>query len=109
MNEYQKMFLFYVFIYYVIKGGIVAALYITIKVMMNKALQSHEQFKTQYMQRRAEEEERWKAAYKPKDPAPAKSLDLSQLVTNPNSFTAYSSVGRGCLNLGYPHRMLANS
>lgn len=109
MNEYQKMFLFYVLIYYVIKGGVVAALYITIKVMMNKAFKSHEQFKTQYMQRRAEEEERWKAAYKAKDPAPVKSVDLSQLVTNPKSFTAYSSVGHGYLNLGYTHKMLANS
>jgi hypothetical protein len=76
--------------------------------VMKKSLQRHEQIKLLYMKNRAEEEERWKGAYRSKEPAPIMPMDLSQLVTDPRSFTAYSNVGRGYWNLGYRHRMFAN-
>lgn len=106
MTEYQKVFLFYVFIYYLLKGGICAACYLALKVMIKKALERKEQFNLIYMQKRADEEEKWKTAYRSEDSMVLKPLD--QLVTNPKSFTTYSNVGNGYLSLGYRHRMFAN-
>jgi hypothetical protein len=60
MNEYQKVFLFYVFIYYLFKGGICIACVLALNRMMKKALERKKRYTLLYMQRRSEEEERWR-------------------------------------------------
>lgn len=104
MNEYQNVFLFYVFIYYLFKIGIGVACYFVAKLMMKRALQRHEQYKISYMKKRADERERWKVAYgsydRQKDVPALEPLELPRLVNNPNSFTAHSNVGKGYLKFG---------
>jgi hypothetical protein len=96
MTELQQLFLFYVFIYYLIKGGIYVALYIGTIIAERVALQQLETRRSFYQKKRADERQNWKVAYSLYDrkqsvPTP-KPLTLSQLVSNPNSFTAYSFV-----------------
>jgi len=96
MNELQQLFLFYVFIYYLIKGGIYIALYIGTVVAEKIALQRQEAIRQYYQKKRADERQKWKVAYSLFDDAQAlpvhQPLALAQLVNNPKSFTAYSFV-----------------
>lgn len=96
MTELQKVFLFYTFLYFVIKGGLYLALYVALIVAEKIARQRHEYFLKYRRQKRNEEQIEWKVAYglynKKKDVSKAASLSLSQLVNNPNSFSAYSYV-----------------
>ncbi len=104
MNEYQKVFLFYVFIYYLFKVGIFVACCLVAKLVKQRVQQRHEQFKMAYMKKRADEQEKWKRAYgsydQQKEVPTADPLELPKLVTNPNSFTAYSNVSKGYYKFG---------
>ncbi|PKM76029.1 MAG: hypothetical protein CVU90_14635 [Firmicutes bacterium HGW-Firmicutes-15] len=104
MNEYQITFLFYVFIYYLLKVGICAACYLVTKLLKKRALQRHEQYKILFMKKRADELERWKVAYgsydRQKDIPTLEALELPKLVTNQNSFTAYSNASKGYFKFG---------
>lgn len=104
MNEYQKVFLFYVFIYYLFKVGILVACYFVAKLVKKRVQQRHEQYKMVYMKKKADEQERWKGAYglydRQKDVPSPEHLELPKLVTNPNSFTAYSNVSKGYFKFG---------
>jgi len=110
MNQYQNTFLFYVFIYYFFKGGMYVACYFSTKLLMIRAQQHHEQNKILSMKKRADEQERWKVAYSSYDRQKDAPIlrELPKLVTNPNSFTAYSNVSKGILNWGYQHCILAS-
>ncbi len=96
MTELQKMFLFGVFIYYVFKGSLYVVLYVALIIAEKNARLRHEKIKKMLREKRADEKIRWKVAYslleKQEDAPISKPLDLSQLVNNPNSFTAYSNV-----------------
>ncbi|MGI5912309.1 MAG: hypothetical protein ACOX6E_07010 [Syntrophomonadaceae bacterium] len=96
MTELQKVFLFYVFLYYVFKGGLYVALYIATIIAEKIARQRHEQMKMFLQKKRADESIRWKVAYsmydRKKDVPVVKPLELSQLINNPKSFTAYSNI-----------------
>lgn len=96
MTELQKVFLSYSFLYFILKGGLYAALYVALIIAEKIARRRHEQFLKYRRQKRAEEQIRWKVAYslcdKKKDVPRTMPLDLSQLVNNPNSFSAYSYV-----------------
>jgi len=96
VTELQEVFLFYTFLYFVFKGGLYVALYVALIIAEKIARRRHEQFLKYRRQKRAEEQIKWKVAYslcdKKKDVPKTKSLDLSNLVNNPNSFSAYSYV-----------------
>lgn len=98
MTPLQEKFLFGVFIYYILKGSIFVILYVALIIVEKHARQRQEQIRAYLKKKRAGERERWQVAYNlcekqqeipVADPPAAKSL--SQLVTNPQSFTAYSS------------------
>lgn len=97
MTELQKVFLSYVFLYYLVKAGLYVALWVALVAVERFARLRHEQIKQYLREKRAEEQIRWEVAYAlyhkkteiPKEQGP---LDLSQLINNPNSFTAYSYV-----------------
>ena len=63
MTELQQVFLFYVFIYYLVKGGLCVALYLALIVVEKHARQRHEQIEVLYKKKRAAEKERWNVAY----------------------------------------------
>jgi hypothetical protein len=96
MTELQKIFLSYVFIFYLIKGTLYVLLYVALIVAEKHARQRHEKFIKWLRKERTDEQSRWKVAYnlyeKQNDFPKAKPLGLSELVTNPNSFTTYSTV-----------------
>jgi len=96
VTELQKVFLFYTFLYFAFKGGIYVALYVALIIAEKIARQRHEQFLKYRRQKRAEEQMKWKVAYslcdKKNDVPKPKPLDLSKLINNPNSFSAYSYV-----------------
>lgn len=96
MTELQQVFLFYVFVYYVFKGGLYVALYIGTVIAEKVARQRQEWERAFLQKKRADERQKWKVAYslydRKQDVSILKPLSLSQLVTNPNSFTAYSFV-----------------
>lgn len=96
MTELQKVFLFYTFLYFVLKGGCYVALYVALIIVEQNARRRHEQFLKHHRQKRAEEQTRWNVAYslydRKKDVSKTRPLSLAQLVNNPNSFSAYSYV-----------------
>lgn len=96
MTELQKVFLFYTFLYFVLKGGCYVALYVALIIVEKNARLRHERFLKHHRQKRAEEQIKWKVAYslydKKKDVPETMPLSLAQLVNNPNSFSTYSSV-----------------
>jgi len=63
MTELQKVFLFYTFIYFLIKGAVIVVFYFSTIVAEKLARQRHEQLEMLYKKRRADEKERWKVAY----------------------------------------------
>lgn len=98
MTPLQEKFLFGVFIYYILKGSIFVVLYVALVIVEKHARERQEQIRLYLKKKRADERERWKVAYNlyekqqeipTADPPAAKSL--SQLINNPQSFTAYSS------------------
>lgn len=99
MTPLQIKFLFGVFIYYILKGSIFVVLFVALVIVEKHARERQEQIRKYLKKKRAGERERWKVAYdlyeqhrpgvKVADETPAKPL--SQLVNNPQSFTAYSS------------------
>ncbi len=95
MTELQEMFLFCTFIYYLFKGSLFVVLYVALVIVEKHARQRQEQIRKILREKRAEEQERWKVAYalleKQKETPTPEPLPLSQLVNNPNSFTAYSN------------------
>lgn len=96
MTELQKVFLFYTFLYFILKGGCYVALYVALIIVEQNARRRHEEFLKHHRQKRAEEQTRWNVAYSLYDRKKAvpKTMPLSfaQLVNNPNSFSAYSYV-----------------
>ncbi len=101
MTELQRLFLLGVFVYYVFKGSMYVVLYVALIVVEKNARMRHAQIREMLKGKRADEKERWKVAYsllerQEEMPIPSTSspepVGLSQLVNNPNSFTAYSSV-----------------
>lgn len=64
MTELQKVFLFYTFIYFLIKGGLYFGLYVATIIAEKQARIRHARLKVYLKQKRAEEDERWKVAYK---------------------------------------------
>ena len=96
MTELQQTFLFYVLIYYLFKGGIYLALYIGTVIAEKAARQQQEIVRQYYQKKRADERQKWKVAYslseRKQNVSDPGALTLSQLVSNPNSFTAYSLV-----------------
>jgi len=102
MTELQEMFLFGTFIYYLFKGSLFVVLYIALVIVEKHARERQKQIQAYLRKKRAIERERWQVAYnlcgqqieKQAALPAAKPLDLSQLVNNPNSFTAYSSVNK---------------
>ncbi|KUG04357.1 hypothetical protein ASZ90_018228 [hydrocarbon metagenome] len=95
MTELQKIFLLGVCVYYVFKGSLYVTLYVALIIVERHARLRHKKIKMMLRKKRADEQERWKVAYnlyeKQKDNPATKPLGLSELVTNPNSFTAYSN------------------
>lgn len=63
MTELQKVFLFYVFLYFLAKGGLYVGLYLALVIVEKHARIRHEKLLALYMKRRADENERWKVAY----------------------------------------------
>jgi hypothetical protein len=63
MTELQKVFLFYTFIYFLIKGGLYFGLYIATIIAEKQARLRHARLKVYLTKKRAEENERWKVAY----------------------------------------------
>lgn len=96
MTELQKVFLFYTLLYFIMKGSLCVLLYVALIVWENLSRQRHEQFLAYRRQKRSEEQIKWNVAYRlcdAKNDVPrVLPLDLSKLVNNPNSFSAYSSV-----------------
>lgn len=96
MTELQKVFLFYVFLYFLFKGTMYVALYVATIIIEKIARQRLEYFRMLHRKEKAAERERWKVAYSlydaKKDVPKLQPLEVSQLITNPNSFTAYSHV-----------------
>ncbi|NLO20396.1 MAG: hypothetical protein GX119_00115 [Syntrophomonadaceae bacterium] len=95
MTELQEMFLFCTFIYYLFKGSVFVVLYVALVIVEKHARLRQEQIRKMLREKRAEEQVKWKVAYdlleKQKNIPTTKPLSLSQLVNNPNSFTAYSN------------------
>ena len=95
MTELQEKFLFSTFVYYLFKGSLFVVLYFAWVIVENHARQRQEQIRKMLREKRAEEQVKWKVAYdlleKQKNIPTTKPLSLSQLVNNPNSFTAYSN------------------
>lgn len=96
MTELQKVFLFYTFLYFVLKGGCYVALYVALIIVEKNARLRHARFLKYHRQKRAEEQIKWNVAYnlydKKKDIPKTMPLSLAQLVNNPNSFSTYSYV-----------------
>lgn len=97
MTELQKVFLSYTFLYYLLKAGFYIALWVTLVAAERYARLRHEKIKQYLRNKRAEEKVRWEVAYRLYDnknelPAQQGPMALSQLINNPNSFTAYSYV-----------------
>lgn len=97
MTELQKVFLSYTFFYYLVKAGLYAALWVALVAAERFARIRHEKMKQYLRKKRAEEQINWEVAYRLYDkkkalPEEQGPLDLSQLINNPNSFTAYSYV-----------------
>ncbi|MDD2620802.1 MAG: hypothetical protein PHC92_09070 [Syntrophomonadaceae bacterium] len=101
MTELQETFLFGSFVYYLFKGSLYVLLYVALIIVEKHARERHKQMKIFLSKKRAEERERWKVAYslyeKQKDIPTSEPLGLSQLLSNPKSFTAYSNV----INIGF--------
>lgn len=96
MTEFQKIFLFYVFLYFLFKGAVYVGLYVALIIVEKIARQRLEHFRRLHRKEKAAERERWKVAYSLYDAKKVvptlQPLDYSQLLSNPNSFTAYSRV-----------------
>lgn len=101
MTELQRLFLLGVFVFYVFKGSMYVVLYVALIVVEKNARLRHAQIREMLKNKRADEKVRWKVAYdllerqeempNPTSVSP-EPLGLSQLINNPNSFTAYSNV-----------------
>jgi hypothetical protein len=100
MSKYQLVFLFYVFIYYFFKIGILAACYCVAKLVKKNAQQRYEQHKTSFMKKRADERERWKVAYGLYNQQKNAPTSEPFKIANPNSFAAYSNVSQEYLKWG---------
>jgi len=97
MTELQKVFLTYSFLYYLVKVGFYIALWVALVAVERYARLRHEKVKQYLRQKRPEERVRWEVAYRLHDnknelPVQQGPRSLSQLINNPNSFTAYSYV-----------------
>lgn len=96
VTELQKLFLLGVFIYYLFKGSLYVVLYVSLIIVERNARLRWKKIRKMLTEKRAYEQERWRVAYslyeKEKGNPTSRPLDLSQLVKNPNSFTAYSDV-----------------
>lgn len=97
MTELQKIFLLGVFVYYLGKGALYVTLYVALIIVEKHARLRQKQIQMYLRKQRAEERERWKVAYnlyenKKKEIPASKPLELSQLINNPNSFSAHSNV-----------------
>ncbi|WP_054693021.1 hypothetical protein [Syntrophomonas palmitatica] len=96
MTELQKTFLFYTFLYFILKGALYVILYVALIVAEKLARRRHEEFLAYRRKKRADEQVRWKVAYslydKKRKNQEKMPLLLSQLIHNPNSFSAHSYV-----------------
>ncbi|MGB4303467.1 MAG: hypothetical protein WBJ34_06665, partial [Syntrophomonadaceae bacterium] len=64
MTELQQTFLFYTFIYFLIKGGLYVALYVATIVIEKDARQRYAKLRVLLARKRAEEAQRWEGAYR---------------------------------------------
>lgn len=63
MTELQQVFLFYTFIYFLIKGALYAGLYVATIVAERNARLRHAKLKEYLRVKRSDEQTRWKIAY----------------------------------------------
>lgn len=64
MTEMQQVFLFYTFVYFLVKGAIYVAIYIATVIIEKKAREKHALLQAYLYQKRADEKRRWQIAYK---------------------------------------------
>ncbi|HOQ10083.1 MAG TPA: hypothetical protein PLG09_08170 [Syntrophomonadaceae bacterium] len=64
MTELQQTFLFYTFIYFLIKGGLYVALYVATIVIEKDARMRYAKLRALLARKRAEEAQRWAGAYR---------------------------------------------
>ncbi|SHG87663.1 hypothetical protein SAMN02745221_01174 [Thermosyntropha lipolytica DSM 11003] len=63
MTELQKIFLFYTFMYFMVKGALFVALYVVTIILEKKAREKHALLQAYLAKKRAEEKKRWQTAY----------------------------------------------
>lgn len=64
MTELQQTFLFYTFIYFLIKGGLYVALYVATIVIEKDARERYAKLRVLLARKRADEAQRWAGAYR---------------------------------------------
>lgn len=64
MTEMQHVFLFYTFVYFLVKGAIYIAIYVATIIIEKKAREKHALLQAYLAQKRADEKKRWQIAYK---------------------------------------------
>lgn len=62
MTELQKVFLFYTFAYFLIKGGLYVGLYVATVIAEKNARERHKKLKHYLAKKRTAENARWKVA-----------------------------------------------
>ncbi|MBO8159120.1 hypothetical protein [Thermosyntropha sp.] len=63
MTEMQQVFLFYTFVYFLVKGAIYIAIYIATIIIEKKAREKHALLQAYLTHKRADEKQRWQVAY----------------------------------------------
>jgi hypothetical protein len=63
MTELQKVFLFYTFVYFLIKGGLYVCLYVATVMAEKRARERHAKLKVYLHKKRTAENARWKVAH----------------------------------------------
>lgn len=63
MTEMQQVFLFYTFVYFLVKGAIYIAIYIATIVIEKKAREKHALLQAYLHHKRSDEKKRWQVAY----------------------------------------------
>jgi len=63
MTELQKMFLFYIFLLYLVKGGIYVAIYVATVVIEKHARERQAKLRAYLQKKRMQQAKAWKIAY----------------------------------------------
>lgn len=64
MTEMQQTFLFYTFIYFLLKGGLYVALYVATIIVEKDARERYAKLRVLLARKYADEEKRWQGAYR---------------------------------------------